>query len=90
MMSFEIVAARARLSLLLGAVGVLALSACSAPSIETSFPKTASINPAAERDLSKTLSSQILVGIALERVTGRRSFGEKSANANANGGSQNY
>jgi hypothetical protein len=53
---------------------VLALGACSAQPLKTTLPETMKVSnvPVASKNRPKTLSSDILSDIAMERVTGRR------------------
>ena len=57
----------------LGTVILFLLAACSMPPLRTSLPDTMRVSSAAieQRNQPKTMSSDVLSAIALERVTGQ-------------------
>ncbi len=70
----------------IGTVIVICFTACSPKPLETSLPNSMRVAslPETQRHRPKTLSSDILIGIAMERVVGKRGFpidaGEPIAN----------
>ncbi|MFY0613514.1 MAG: hypothetical protein JXQ99_18415 [Hyphomicrobiaceae bacterium] len=64
------------LRFLIGTVIVFCLAACSPKPLETSLPNSMRVAslPETQRHRPKTLSSDILIGIAMERVVGKRGF----------------